>query len=91
MKLFVAAKAVVQNEEGKVLILREATTYEESTNVGKYDIPGGRRIYFACQALSSDVAVSDDHDVFEWIDLADRGEFALVSDAAKAIATLKGK
>lgn len=40
--LRVAAKAVILNEEGKVLLLREASTYEEGTNLGRYQIPGGR-------------------------------------------------
>lgn len=36
-----AAKAfIVRN--GTVLIVREAETYEEGTNIGKYQIPGGR-------------------------------------------------
>ncbi len=40
--LRVAAKAVLVNEEGKILILREASTYEEGTNHGRYSLPGGR-------------------------------------------------
>ena len=40
--LRVAAKALIVNDEGKVLLLREADTYEEGTNLGKYQIPGGR-------------------------------------------------
>lgn len=40
--LRVAAKGVLVNAVGKVLILREANTYEEGTNVGKWGIPGGR-------------------------------------------------
>jgi len=40
--LRVAAKAIVANDQGKVLIVREAGTYEEGTNIGKYGIPGGR-------------------------------------------------
>ena len=28
--------------DGKVLIVREAATYDEATNAGKYDLPGGR-------------------------------------------------
>ncbi|HSX00203.1 MAG TPA: NUDIX domain-containing protein [Patescibacteria group bacterium] len=40
--LRVAAKAVIVNNEGKVLILREASTYQEGTNAGKYHVPGGR-------------------------------------------------
>jgi 8-oxo-dGTP diphosphatase len=40
--LRVAAKAVIVNGEGKVLVLREASTYAEGTNTGKYHVPGGR-------------------------------------------------
>jgi ADP-ribose pyrophosphatase YjhB (NUDIX family) len=40
--LRVAAKAVIVNSEGRVLILREANTYAEGTNTGKYHVPGGR-------------------------------------------------
>lgn len=40
--LRVAAKAVIVNSEGRVLILREADTYAEGTNTGKYHVPGGR-------------------------------------------------
>jgi 8-oxo-dGTP diphosphatase len=42
MVLRVAAKAVIVNEEGKVLILREANTYDEGTQIGRYGLPGGR-------------------------------------------------
>jgi len=40
--LRVAAKAVIVNSEGKVLILREANSYAEGTNTGKFHMPGGR-------------------------------------------------
>lgn len=40
--LQVAAKAILVNPEGKILILREAKTYEEGTNIGRYHSPGGR-------------------------------------------------
>ena len=40
MKLFVGVKALIVNE-GKVLLLREAA-YDEGTNMGKWDVPGGR-------------------------------------------------
>jgi len=40
MKLFIGAKAIVVHE-GKVLLLREAA-YDEGTNEGKWDVPGGR-------------------------------------------------
>lgn len=42
VNLRVAAKALVTDEAGRVLILREAETYEEGTNIGKWGLPGGR-------------------------------------------------
>ena len=40
-KLFVATKAfIVYN--GKVLILRESPKYQDGSNIGKYDVVGGR-------------------------------------------------
>ena len=41
MKLFVGAKAVVVRD-GKILLLRESTEYDEGTEAGKWDVPGGR-------------------------------------------------
>lgn len=40
MKLFVGTKSLIVHE-GRVLILREAA-YDEGTNTGKWDVPGGR-------------------------------------------------
>ena len=40
MKLFVGAKALIV-KDGRVLLLREAA-YDEGTNEGKWDVPGGR-------------------------------------------------
>jgi 8-oxo-dGTP diphosphatase len=40
--LQVAAKALLVNSKGKILILREAKTYVEGTNIGRYHGPGGR-------------------------------------------------
>lgn len=42
IKQRVAMKAVVVNEDGKVLILREAATYGDGTQRGRYHMPGGR-------------------------------------------------
>lgn len=42
MKLFVACKALIVNSEGNFLIIRESGTYEEGTNLGRWDVPGGR-------------------------------------------------
>lgn len=38
----IAAKAVIVDSGGKILVLREAATYKDGTNVGKYHVPGGR-------------------------------------------------
>jgi 8-oxo-dGTP pyrophosphatase MutT (NUDIX family) len=44
--LQVAAKAILVNPKGKILILREAgETYEEGTNAGKYHAAAGGRIH----------------------------------------------
>jgi 8-oxo-dGTP diphosphatase len=40
-KLFVATKAFIVHE-GKVLMVRESAVYEEGTNKGQFDFPGGR-------------------------------------------------
>ena len=36
--LRVAAKALIVDENGRLLILREASTYDEGTNHGKYHV-----------------------------------------------------
>lgn len=41
VKLFVATKAFIERD-GKILILREAGKYQDGTNIGSYDVPGGR-------------------------------------------------
>lgn len=38
----IATKALIVNPEQQILILREADTYKEGTNVGRYHLPGGR-------------------------------------------------
>ncbi len=40
--LRLAMKAVIVDGTGRVLILREATTYTDGTNTGRYHLPGGR-------------------------------------------------
>jgi 8-oxo-dGTP diphosphatase len=42
IKQRIAFKAVLVNKDGNVLLLREATTYKEGTNIGRYHFPGGR-------------------------------------------------
>ncbi len=41
IKTFVATKAFIVYQ-GKILIVRESNQYDEGTNAGKYDVPGGR-------------------------------------------------
>ncbi len=41
VKIWVATKAFIMHR-GKVLILKEASKYKDGTNVGRYDIAGGR-------------------------------------------------
>jgi len=41
-KLFTATKAFIMNQEGKILILREAPKYTDGSNINKYDVVGGR-------------------------------------------------
>jgi 8-oxo-dGTP diphosphatase len=38
----IAAKAIIVNGRGEILILREAADYADGTNTGKYHVPGGR-------------------------------------------------
>ncbi|MBI3290759.1 NUDIX domain-containing protein [Candidatus Falkowbacteria bacterium] len=41
IKVFTATKAFV-SYQNKILILRESNKYQDGTNAGKYDVPGGR-------------------------------------------------
>lgn len=40
-RFFIATKALIFYR-GKVLIARESTKYQDGTNQGRYDVPGGR-------------------------------------------------
>lgn len=40
-KIFVATKAFIKYK-GKILILRESSKYQDGSNSGFYDVPGGR-------------------------------------------------
>jgi 8-oxo-dGTP diphosphatase len=42
MKLFVGVKGLIARPDGKVLIVREGSDYEEGTELGKWDVVGGR-------------------------------------------------
>ena len=38
----IATKALIINEKSEILILREASSYEEGVRGGRYQLPGGR-------------------------------------------------
>jgi 8-oxo-dGTP diphosphatase len=40
--LQVAAKAIVVNAKGELLVLRESAAHDTNTNAGRYQFPGGR-------------------------------------------------
>ena len=41
IRLFAATKAFIVHD-GKILILKESSRYQDGSNTGKYDVPGGR-------------------------------------------------
>lgn len=137
MKLFVGAKGLVVFN-GRVLLMRESSKYEEGTEEGKWDVPGGRilpeeevsvglkrevneesalevepgevlgvfdsfaeikgekchvvRVYFLCTAGTNEVILSQDHDMYDWVDPKNYGDKVLVPDIdemlAKAVSLL---
>ena len=40
-KLFIATKAFIKHQN-KILIIKESNKYQDGTNAGKFDVPGGR-------------------------------------------------
>jgi 8-oxo-dGTP diphosphatase len=124
-KLFVATKAFIVYQ-GKVLILRESSKYEDGANAAKFDVPGGRlkpgqrfdesllreikeetgltvRIgkpffvnewrpqvrdeqwqivgtFFICETDSDKIALSEDHDRYEWINAEDYKKYNLIEN-----------
>lgn len=42
MKFFFGIKGVIARSDGKVLIVRESSKYEDGTELGKWDVVGGR-------------------------------------------------
>lgn len=130
MKLFIGAKAIIVNE-GRILVLREAD-YDEGTNEGRWDVPGGRinpeepiieglkrevmeesglqieagevlgvyetfptikgeachivRVYYQAKLISpSEVTLSGDHDLYEWIDPNEATDKVFVSDILEVL------
>lgn len=137
-KIFTATKAFIVHQ-GKILIVRESTKYNNGTNAGKYDVPGGRvkpgqkfdqslkreikeetnleveigqpffanewrpkvkgeqwqivGVFFACQAKTNKVTLSQDHDDYQWIEPKDYQKYNLIENlipAFKAYLNKKG-
>lgn len=134
MKLFVGAKGLVHHE-GKVLLLRESSKYEDGCEEGKWDVPGGRiephetmreglireveeesgltvepgavlgafdgfpeikgekchvaRVYFLCETKSTEVVLSEDHDMFDWVTPDALGDKIFVEDVQEIIDVYK--
>lgn len=42
MKLFVGAKGLIVRPDGKILIVREGSSHDEGTELGNWDVVGGR-------------------------------------------------
>lgn len=128
--LQVAMKAVIV-KDGKVLILREAATYGEGTQRGRYHMPGGRikpgehfedglrrevteetglavdidypiyvgewrpvikgvphqivATFCVCTPKSDTVTLSNEHDDYQWIDPANRGNYDMMGPEDKVL------
>lgn len=127
----VAMKAVIVSDEGRVLILREAATYGEGTQRGRYHMPGGRielgenfetalrrevkeetaldveidypiyvgewrpvikgitnqiiGVFMVCRPRTTEVALSTEHDAFEWINPSDRHDYDVMDPEDKVL------
>ena len=127
----IACKAVIANKDGKVLLLREASTYEEGTQTHRYHMPGGRlnpgepfleglarevgeetglkvatgepiyigerfpvikgvqnqivAIFFACEAQTENVRLSEEHDQYEWVDAESWKRFDVMDPEDKVL------
>ena len=131
MVLRVAAKAVIINKEGRILLVREANTYKDGTGAGRYHMPGGRldsgesyenglyreikeetgleveslfpiyvgewrpviqgvpnqiiAIFTVCQAKTTKLKLSDEHDDYVWIDPKDAGKYDIMDPEPEVI------
>lgn len=75
MKQFIATKALIEFE-GRVLVIRESSEYEDGTNANKFDVVGGRlevgeKFYEALvreakEEAGLDIEVGDPFFVSEW-------------------------
>ena len=119
----IALKAVIA-KNGKLLVLREASTYEDGSNTGWYHFPGGRlnpgepfmdglrrevieetglqikvgeplfvgewfpvikgvpnqivAMFIVCQAEDSKIVLSEEHDMYRWIDETEMAEISMM-------------
>lgn len=129
--LNVAAKAVIINNEGKVLLVRESSAHHTNTQVNLYGLPGGRlnpgesffdalkrevkeevgleivprhplfvgewwpkiqgvphqvvAMFMVCDAVTDKVTLSEEHDGFVWINLAERSQYAMMDPDDKVL------
>lgn len=129
IKLFTAVKAFVTYNE-KVLLLREKPTYVDGTNIGKFDVVGGRvkpgerfdegllreikeetgldvtinrpffanewrpvvrgeqwqivGTFFACEAATDVVTLSEDHGEYVWIDPKEYATYPIIENLVPA-------
>lgn len=138
MRLFVANKVFLQNEEGHILFIREASTHPDGVNEGKWDVPGGRMdisesildaakrevkeevgveignmnpfavderhpvvrgeewkivlIYYIAQfPKGGEVRLSEEHDDFRFVDLAEVNKLDLISGLSNVIEQYKNR
>jgi 8-oxo-dGTP pyrophosphatase MutT (NUDIX family) len=130
--LCVAAKAVIVNAQGQVLVVRESSKHKTNTKAGRYSLPGGRiepgeaffdglhrevqeetglavdvhapllagewrpvilgvphqiiGMFMHCTPKGSTTArLSEEHDDAQWINLADRASYNIVTPDCDAI------
>lgn len=134
VQLRVAAKAVISHK-GKILIVREAKTYQDGSQYGKYGLPGGRieadepffdalsrevkeevglsikpirpvyvgewwpeingiknhiiAMFVLCEATTSSVKLSEEHDDFRWIELAEINKYDFMDPDVKVLMSLE--
>lgn len=113
------------------MLLRESKEYEDGSEEGKWDVPGGRieseetlgegllrevkeesglivqkgkllgafdgfplikgekchvvRLYFLCEAENNKVVLSQDHDLYDWVDPSDVGDKILMADVEEIL------
>ncbi len=125
IKLFTATKALISHK-GKILLIQESNKYSDGTQLGKFDVVGGRitpgenfedclkrevleetgleivlgkpffvsesrstvrgenwqiiRIFFEAFSTKSEVALSEDHENYVWIDPRDYKNYKIIEN-----------